>query len=240
MSSQSRNPDTLPKPPAALRALLAEIGPQWATDIARHSQCIKDAYEPLLAHAPKGGVAVLRDLAYGDHARQVLDIFRPTGAQTAPVAMFVHGGAFVRGTKRATDELYDNVLYWFARQGFVGVNVEYRLAPEAPYPCGAQDLALAIEWVHRHIARDGGDPARVLLIGHSAGGTHAASYACDPLLGYLGRHLSALVLVSSRLRADQLPANPNAMGGRAYFGDDPALYDVPPPVSHAARYHLPT
>jgi len=239
MSSQSRNPDTLPKPPAALRALLTEIGPQWATDIARHSQCIKDAYEPLLARAPKGGVAVLRDLAYGDHARQVLDIFRPTGAQTAPVAMFVHGGAFVRGAKRATDELYDNVLYWFARQGFVGVNVEYRLAPEAAYPCGADDLALAVEWVHGQIRRYGGDPARVLLIGHSAGGTHAASYVCDPGLGHLGRHIAALVLISARLRADQLPANPNATGVRAYFGDDPALYDARSPVSHAACCDLP-
>ncbi len=229
----------LAKAPAALRALLAEIGPQWATDIARHSQSIKDAYAPLLAQAPKAGIEVARDRAYGDHARQVLDVFRPAGARTAPVVMFVHGGAFVRGGKRVTNELYDNVPYWFARQGFVGVNVEYRLAPEAPYPCGAQDLALAIEWVHRHIGRDGGDPARVLLIGHSAGGTHAASYACDPLLGYLGRHVAALVLISARLRADQSRANPNAAGVRAYFGDDPALHDARSPVSHTARCDLP-
>ncbi len=223
----------------ALRAELAEIGPRWASDIAFYSQRTKDAYAPLLAHASKAGITVARDLAYGSHARQVLDVFQPAGAPVAPVVVFIHGGAFIRGGKRATEDLYDNVLYWFARKGCVGVNVEYRLAPEAAYPGGAQDLALALDWVHDHIGDHGGDPARVLLIGHSAGGTHAASYACDPALGYLGRHLSALVLVSARLRADQLPANPNAMGVRAYFGDDPALYDVRSPVSHAARCRLP-
>jgi len=222
-----------------LRAVLADIGPQWASDIAACSQRIKDVYDPLLARASKGGIAVARDLAYGGHARQVLDVFSPHGARAAPVAVFVHGGAFVRGGKRATDELYDNVLYWFARQGFVGVNIEYRLAPEAPYPCGAQDLARALDWVHRQIGAHGGDPARVLLIGHSAGGTHAASYACDPALGYLGRDVAALVLISARLRADQLPANPNAPGVRAYFGDDPTLYDFRSPVSHAAHCRLP-
>jgi acetyl esterase/lipase len=232
-----------------LRAELAEIGPQWATDIAFSSQRTKDVYAPLLARAPKAGTEIVRDLAYGDHPRQVLDVFRPTGAQAtgggatgggaAPVAIFVHGGAFIRGAKRVSDELYDNVLYWFARQGFVGVNVEYRLAPEAVYPAGVEDLALAIDWVHRRIAGHGGDPARLLLIGHSAGGTHVAGYACDPAPGYLGRHVAALVLISARLRADQSPANPNAASVRAYFGDDPALYDVRSPVSHAARCSLP-
>ena len=79
-----------------------------------------------------------RRLAYGAHARQVLDVFSPAGARAAPVMMFVHGGAFVRGDKRVTGELYENVLHWFARQGFVGVNIEYRLAPEAAYPGGAR------------------------------------------------------------------------------------------------------
>ncbi|TXL69359.1 alpha/beta hydrolase [Vineibacter terrae] len=225
--------------PTVLRAELAQIGPRWASDIALYSQRTKDAYAPLLARAPKAGIAVARDLAYGDHPRQVLDVFRPAGARAAPVVVFVHGGAFVRGAKRASDALYDNVLYWFARQGFVGVNVEYRLAPEAAYPGGAQDLARAMAWVHERIGGHGGDPARVLLIGHSAGGTHAASYACDPALGYLGRHAAALVLVSARLRADVSPVNPNAMGVRAYFGDDPALYDVRSPMTHAAHCRLP-
>ncbi|SJZ39118.1 Acetyl esterase/lipase [Enhydrobacter aerosaccus] len=239
MSPDVSTVDTSAAATDALRAALAEIGPRWASDIAFYSQRTKDAYDPVLARAPKADIAVTRDVAYGDHARQVLDIFRPVDAKTAPVVVFVHGGAFVRGAKRTTDELYDNVLYWFARQGFVGVNIEYRLAPEAAYPAGAHDLALALDWVQRHIGSHGGNPGRVLLIGHSAGGTHVASYACDPALGYLGRHVSAVVLISARLRADQSPVNPNAMGVRAYFGDDSSLYDIRSPVSHATHCHLP-
>lgn len=200
---------------------------------------VKDAYAPLLEAAPRQGVAVERNVPYGTHPRQVMDIFRPENASGAPVLVFVHGGAFVRGDKCASAHIYDNVLYWFARQGYLGINIEYRLAPEAPYPAGARDVAGVIEWLRAHAAGRGGDPARLHLMGHSAGGTHAASYAYDPALGDLGRHLRALVLVSARLRADALPENPNAGAVRAYFGDDTARYDALSPVTHGAGSALP-
>lgn len=225
--------------PDALRALMAEIGPRWALDLPGHSQRVKDAYAPLLARAPKGGVAVARNAAYGAHPRQVLDIFRPEGAQRAPVVVFVHGGAFVRGDKCTSTELYDNVLYWFARQGCIGVNVEYRLAPEAPYPGGARDVAQAMDWLHAKVAEYGGDPARMLLIGHSAGGTHVASYAFDADLRQGECHAQGIVLVSARLEADQSPENPNAPGVRAYFGDDVSLYATRSPMRLAGRSDIP-
>ncbi|VTU16314.1 Carboxylesterase [Variovorax sp. SRS16] len=224
--------------PQALRALMAEIGPRWALDLRGNSQRVKDAYAPLLASAPKAGIAVARDLAYGTHARQVMDIFTPPDAARAPVVVFVHGGAFVRGDKRASDEIYDNVLYWFARQGCVGVNLEYRLAPEAAYPDGTRDVAQAMAWLKMHVAQHGGDPARMLLVGHSAGGTHVASYAFAPMWAE-GCHAQAVVLVSARLRADQLPGNPNAAGVKAYFGDDASLYEQRSPVNFAAHGTLP-
>ena len=127
--------------------------------------------------APKAGVTVTRDIAYGSHARQILDCFVPAGATNAPVVVFVHGGIFVRGDKRLSSEVYDNVLYWFARQGFIGVNIEYRLAPESPWPGGADDLGLAIAWARANVARHGGDPGSIFAIGHSAGGTHVG-YLC--------------------------------------------------------------
>lgn len=222
---------------AALAHLLARIGPRWGRDIRAHSQQVKDAYAPLLRAAPASGAAIARDLPYGTHPRQVLDLFRPSHLAAdvgAPVAVFVHGGGFVRGDKCTSGELYDNVMHWFVRQGWVAANVEYRLAPEAPFPAGAEDMALAMDWLHRQVAEYGGDPARLLLIGHSAGGTHAASYAFDPALGYLGRHAAALALLSARLRADALPENPNAAGVRAYFGEDRLRYEERSPVRHAA------
>jgi len=232
-----------------LRAFLDDIGPRWSADIRQASAEVKAAYAPLLEKASRAGVQVHRDIAYGTHARQVLDVFVPSRSGTAaagtsaqrglPIVVFVHGGAFVRGDKSGDSGLYDNLLLWFARQGFLGVNVEYRLAPQTQFPGAVDDVAAAMRWVQAHAGRHGGDVSRVMLIGHSAGGTHVASYAFDPLLGYLGRHVNALVLLSARLMADALPENPNAQGVRAYFGDEPSRYAIRSPMAYAACNTIP-
>jgi acetyl esterase len=221
--------------------LLSEVGPKWQTDIRHYGEIIKEAYAPLIAASPRQDISVARDNAYGQHARQVLDVFSKTGAQAShkPVIVFVHGGAFVRGDKCLPNGMYDNVLYWFARQGFIGVNLEYRLAPEAAFPGAVDDLALGLEWVAKNITAHGGDPTRIALVGHSAGGTHVASYVFDPLLGHLGKHTKAAVLMCARLRADQSPENPNTPGVKAYFGDDIAGYETKAPMAYAACSAMP-
>lgn len=224
----------------ALRHELARIGPQWAADIRAGSQRVKALYEPWLAAAPRGDIAVHRDLPYGPHPRMVLDVFQPRAAARAPVIVFVHGGAFVRGDKRTTPELYDNVLTWFARQGCLGVNVEYRLAPEARYPAGAQDVGGAVAWLRLNAGRFGGDPACIHLVGHSAGGTHAAGHVYDPTAGGPSPAVCGLVLISARLRADVLPANPNREGVLAYYGPDPAVHERASPMGHASPSRVPT
>ena len=236
-------------PPAA-QAEMDRIGPIWGSDIQKHRDIVLKLYDSLLAAAPKDGVSITRDVAYGAHPRQILDIFKPDAAsgasaaagaaKRAPVVMFVHGGAFVRGDKRASSEVYDNVLIWFARQGYVGVNIEFRLAPEAAYPGGADDLASSIAWVKNNIAAHGGDGDKIFVIGHSAGGTHVGTYAYDPAAGYLGRDLAGIVLVSARLAADVLPENPNAPGVRAYFGADEALYATRSPLTHITSQNAAT
>lgn len=218
---------------------MESIGPVWGRDIQKHRDVVLEAYGPVLAAASKAGVVVTRDHAYGAHPRQVLDVFRPAAAVRLPVVIFMHGGAFVRGDKRVSDEVYDNLLYWFARNGHVGVNIEFRLAPEGVWPAGAEDLAGSIAWVKANIAAHGGDPESIFVIGHSAGGTHVASHAYDPAAGYLGRDVKGVVLISARLRADVLPENPNSAGVRAYFGDDEALYEARSPINHAALSRLP-
>jgi len=225
--------------PVAIEELLREVGPMWQQDIRSAGDRVKAAYLPVLMAAPRDGVAVTRELSYGLHPRQLLDVYRPAVARDAPVVVFVHGGAFVRGAKDINEAMYANVLTWFAPQGCVGVNVEYRLAPEAPHPQGALDVAAACAWVSGHIRGFGGDPRSICLIGHSAGGTHAATFACDPALAHLRRDVCCLVLVSARLRADTLPENPNAAGVRAYFGDDPSLYPALAPIAHAAHLAMP-
>ena len=146
--------------PLTLQKTMADIGPVWGSNIQAHSDMVKKAYAPLLAAAPKDGITVTRNIAYGAHARQVADIFQPANVKVkgnaggAPVVVFVHGGAFVRGDKRTSDEIYDNVMYWFARQGYLGINIEYRLAPDSPYPGGADDIAAAMAWLHANVAHD--------------------------------------------------------------------------------------
>lgn len=228
-----------PRPVSDVAALLVSIGPRWHEDIRRNSQLAKDAYGPLLASASREGIEVVRDLAYGPDPRHRLDVFRRTDATGAPVVAFVHGGAFVRGDKRTDDEIYDNVLRWFARRGFIGVNIEYRLAPAARHPSGAEDVRDALTWIRQRIGTFGGDAQQLLLIGHSAGGTHAASCVFDPAVACGSTEPSALVLISARLRADRLPWNPNAAGVAAYFGDDPGLDEALAPMRYAAFSDIP-
>jgi acetyl esterase/lipase len=212
----------------------------WGTDIQRHRDIVLGIYGPLLAAAPKAGVNVTRGAAYGAHPRHILDVYHPAGSAGVPVVLFVHGGAFIRGDKDVTAEVYANVCYYFARHGYLAVNVEYRLAPESRYPGGAADLAGAIAWVKGHAREFGGDPERLFLVGHSAGATHVATYAWDPNAA-LGPDpaVKGLVLISGRLRADARPDNPNANGVRAYFGDDESRYEALSPVTYAADSPLP-
>jgi acetyl esterase/lipase len=226
--------------PGTMRREMARIGPVWGTDIQKHREMVLAAYTPLLAQSPKTGVIVDKDIAYGGHPRQRLDVYRAPSRRPTPVVIFVHGGAFVRGEKTVNDEIHANALYYFARNGCLGINLEYRLAPEAAFPAGAEDVAAAVEWAAAHAPELAGDPHWIILIGHSAGGAHVASYACDPNIGVKPADgLAGIVLLSGRLRADVRPENPNAPGVRAYFGADESQYGARSPVTWAERCSVP-
>ncbi|VVE75579.1 alpha/beta hydrolase [Pandoraea sputorum] len=236
------------------RSLMRGLGPSWTDDIAAGRRAVLDTYTPLLAKASAEGFAVVRDLAYGPHARHRLDVYRPTASVgpasapasapvPAPIVVFVHGGGFVRGDMNANAQIYGNVPRYFARHGCVAVNVEYRLAPEATFPGGAEDVALAMRWIREHIAQyageGGADLSRILLIGHSAGGSHVASYLCDPCVRPAAPEVAGAVLISARLRADVLPDNPNAPGVIAYYGDDAARHEANAPMAHVDAMPVP-
>lgn len=240
----------------AARARLLEIGPVWSEDIIAHRKTVLEIYSPVLAARETRGIEVTRDLVYGSHARHRLDVYRAPGTANAPVILFVHGGAFLRGNKDATPQIYGNLPRYFARHGCIGINMEYRLALEAAYPAGTEDVALAMAWLRQNIETFGGDAAQIFLIGHSAGGAHAAAYVCDPAsrpasppapraastgvpTPKWGHGVAGLVLISARLRADARPDNPNAHGVRAYYGDDASLYEVRSVVTHAAAIDVP-
>ena len=162
--------------PEDLRARLAEINPTWGKDILGNVATTLALYTPLLAAAPKDGVRIERDLAYGPDALHRLDLHKQEGRTGMPIVVFLHGGAYVRGSRSVNTEVYGNVATYFARQGMLGVNGTYRLAPAAQWPAAAQDVGLLVKWLKANASAHGGDPERIYLIGHSAGATHIATY----------------------------------------------------------------
>ena len=128
------------------------------------------------------GVEVERDVAYlpdGERAHR-LDLYRPVGAQgPLPTIFYVHGGGFTICSKET---------HWifglqFAKQGYLVVNVEYRLAPRHPFPAGLEDVAAAWRWLVEQGPAHGVDLTRVVVAGESAGANLATSLtlmACQP------------------------------------------------------------
>lgn len=181
-------------------------------------------YIPLQEKEPYAGVKVLRDVRYGPDERNLLDVFSPEAAGARrPVLIYVHGGGFVAGNKRAPGSpFYDNIHLWAVRHGMVGVNMTYRLAPAVAWPAGAQDVGRAIEWVMANIGAHGGDPARVTVMGNSAGATHVADYLSQVALQKLAdQRIAGAILLSGiyDLATFELPEML-----KAYFGDDAARY----------------
>lgn len=177
-------------------------------------------YAALHRIAPSADVVVASDERYGPHERQRLDVFRPRVGAQLPVLLFVHGGGFVGGDKVLPGTpFYGNVGIWAARNGMLGVVMTYRLAPGHPWPAGAEDVGAAVRWVHANAARYGGDPARIFVMGHSAGAAHLADYiARRSLHGADGAGIDGSILVSGIYDTRTVPGGPN----RAYYGDDPA------------------
>jgi acetyl esterase/lipase len=231
-----------PAIPETLRALMAEIGPRWAEDKGGNVRRMIDEFTAVLKDSPKDGIEVTRDIAYGGHPRQRFDLFLPPrGRRTGAALVFVHGGAFIEGHRNRTDEIYSNVLYYFARHGVVGINAGYRLADDTPYPGASLDVASVVEWLRGRAAEFAVDPARLFLMGHSAGAAHAGSYAYDKRLQPEGGpHIAGFIVVSGRVRADNLPENPNAKRVETYYGPDASRYDDLSPVSHVGPDSVPT
>lgn len=116
-------------------------------------------------------------LAYGEFARQRLDVYMPSHGQAgAPLVVFFYGGAWRDGARG--DYLF--VGEALAASGCVAVIADYRLYPEVRFPAFVDDAALAVRWARDHAAEHGADPRRLVLMGHSAGAHIALLLATDP------------------------------------------------------------
>ncbi|WP_084389567.1 alpha/beta hydrolase [Polaromonas jejuensis] len=186
-------------------------------------------YAPLVLESePYAGVRVERDIRYGEAERHLLDVFSPQmpSAKAFPVLIFVHGGGFVAGNRRASasSPFYDNIMLWAVRNGMVGVNMTYRLSPQNPWPAGPADVGQGVSWVHEQIVARGGDPSRIYLLGHSAGATHVAAYVAQERFHKVrGSGLAGALLLSGvyRVTAELVAVSPTYPG---YYGTDASEY----------------
>lgn len=174
----------------------------------------------------------LRGAAYGKGARQTLDVYAPptaTGAE--PVAVFFYGGSWDSG--RRADYAWAGRAV--AARGFLTLVPDYRLYPEVVFPDFLDDCAAAVRWAVDNARALGGDPDRVVLIGHSAGAYNAAMLALDP------RYLKAAGVEPGAVRAfaglsgpyDFLPLDGPVT--RRTFGQAPDLPATQPGQFASAR-----
>lgn len=209
--------------PENIAAELKKIGATFNADVLKTT---RELYLPLIKAQERDSFTIESDILYGtDTERHLLDIHvpNPKPSTAVPVVMFFHGGGFVEGYKNSAGEfIYGNVSDYFARNGLIGVNCTYRLAPGAPWPAGAEDVGAAVKWVRENIAAYGGDPDQVYVMGHSAGSAHVAQFALHKDLQPAGGHGAAGVILMSgtyTLNTERIAANQ-----AAYYGDDTSLF----------------
>ncbi len=184
-------------------------------------------YGALLAVRSNAGVQIDADIAYGPDAdRNLLDVHAPVDrSKPRPVVIFFHGGGLVRGSKTTPGSpYYGNIANFFAANGIVGINATYRLAPAIQWPEGSRDVAAALQWARDNIANFGGDPGRIVLMGHSAGATHVANYVFrQELHPSSGPGFAGAILQSGVYGIDADNPPPNHL---AYYGDDKSQYSL--------------
>jgi len=191
---------------------------------------------PAMAATPPG-VTVLRDVAYGPAKLQTMDVYLPPGPKAAPVILMVHGGAWAFGDKRHPPVIDNKVARW-ARRGFIFISMNYPMIPESDPVQQADDVARALAAAQAAAPGWGGDPARFILMGHSAGAhlvsllnadpARATKLGAKPWLGTISLDSGAL-----DVRAIMEHRHPG-LYGRA-FGDDPVLWQAASPIHHLTK-----
>jgi arylformamidase len=168
---------------------------------------------------------VHKDIAYirqpANPQRQSLDIYQAPQGTDRPVIVYIHGGGWHNGAK---EQGADGKAQALDRLGWMLVAINYRLSPDVQHPEHIKDVAAAVAWVHDNIDDYGGDPERIVVMGHSAGAHLAALVATDPQR--LAAHGKSPAILDGAILLD----------GAAY--DVPTMLDNPNLPENSRTMHL--
>ena len=159
-------------------------------------------------------LVVERDVEYVKRGDQALraDVYMPAGTGPFPAVLLVHGGSWQRGDKRRMASIGERL----AQRGYVGVSIDYRLAPEYRFPAQLYDCQAALRWMRANAERLHLDPLRIAGFGYSAGGhlvgmlaTAGDGDGLDEVSSVSGSsaRLQAAVLGGAPIALERLPAN---------------------------------
>nr|WP_310038459.1 alpha/beta hydrolase [Sphingomonas sp. BE123] len=195
------------------------------------------------AEAPAAGMV---EHSFGTDPLQKLDFWAAKDtARPAPIVIFVHGGGWKRGDKRNATGAAK--VTHFLEQGYAVASVNYRLVPAAKVEDQAADVAAAFAWLRSNASKLNIDPARMVLMGHSAGAHLVALVGTDPryarAAGFALSDISGVIPLDGAAYdvAAQLADGPSIMQdtyGQA-FGSDPARQKSLSPTLHAAGPNAP-
>lgn len=172
MISNSQRLD--PQVAAFLNQLEAESPPPLSDLTPSDARQISKTFMQAVSLPPRETVRI-HSLTLTANSRAIsLRVYTPLGTVRSPVLVYFHGGGWVLSDVH----LYDGLCASLADlSGSVVVSVDYRLAPEYPFPAGLEDCYLAAQWVRENAFLLRGDPDRIVVAGDSAGGTLAAVVA---------------------------------------------------------------
>ena len=187
------------------------------------------------------GLTLKKDIAYGIDEKQRIDVYIPPHARHAPVLVMVHGGAWRFGDKTSRGVVGNKATHWM-EEGFIFVSVNNRLLPKADPLAQADDVRSALAYVQKHAKSWGGDPQRIILMGHSAGAHLVALLTVDPdyaAAGGVTPWLGTVELDSAGMDITKLMSVKHFRFYDAAFTKDPAYWSKASPIDRLKKGAVP-
>jgi triacylglycerol lipase len=211
---------------AALRKIGQIVDPPCTAKLYRPLMPRNDynTYWPPGAPAPTNltplypGIRLARDVSFGPHAKDVIDIFSPEkGTGNRPVLIYVPGGAGnkIEQQNREANAFYDNIGRWAVKNDMIGVTMQRH--PGENWDDGGKDISAMIQWLQNNIAKYGGNPNRMFIWAHSAGNGPLGVYIGHPEIhGPKGPGVKGAIFMSGNPVPDVLQggAGNRGAGGR--------------------------